>query len=214
MRGKISTYGLILALVFGIGCTRESKLNSITSPLNDFEDCLSIFPDHPWEAVHRIEAKLGVRSSFSFIGLTKGDPAKRTLRCALLSAEGFVIFEGEQREDHLSIIRAMPPFDTSAFAKGLIEDVELIFFAPQGRPSESGTAADGAFVCRWIEPSGAFKEIMRTNSDSWKISLWKDQRNMRREVWLTKRSTENFVSQVELHALGVHDYWLKMVLLR
>lgn len=214
MRWKTFHYWFLLALIFGFGCTHEIKLTSITSPANNFEDCLAIFPDRPWEAVHRIEVQLGVRGAFSFIGLTKGDPAQRNLQCAVLSAEGFVLFEAEQLEDHLSIIRAMPPFDSSAFAKGLIEDVELIFFAPQGQPSESGTAADGTFVCRWIEPRGPLKEIMRIKSDLWKISFWKNQRNIRREVWLTKRSTEKFASQVELHASGVHDYWLKMILLK
>jgi len=214
MRWKTLHYCLLLALIFGFGCTHEIKLTSITSPANSFEDCLAIFPDRPWEAVHRIEVRLGARGSFSFIGLTKGDPAQHNLRCAVLSAEGFVLFEAEQRDDHLSIIRAMPPFDSSAFAKGLIEDVELIFFAPQGRPSESGTAADGAFVCRWIEPNGPLKEIMRIKNDLWKISFWKDQRKISREVWLTKRSTDNFASQVELHASGVHDYRLKMILLK
>jgi hypothetical protein len=202
----------LLTLFFGFSCTRENKLPSIISPLDGVGNCLAVFPDHPWEAVHRIDAKLGLQGSYSCIGLTKGDPAERNVRCALLSAEGFVLFEAEQHEDRITIIKALPPFDSIDFAKGLIEDVDLIFFAPQGQPSDFGRIADGALVCRWVEPSGLMKEVMRVNSDLWKISLWNDQRKVKREVWLTKLPTEKIASQIELHASEVQDYTLKMVL--
>jgi hypothetical protein len=132
----------------------------------------------------------------------------------LLTPEGFVLFEAERREGRVSIIRALPPFDSPEFAKGLIEDVELIFLAPRGRPSESGLAADGSFVCRWIDPFGQTKEIIRAKDDRWKISLWNDQGLLKRQVWVRKQPTEDLASQVELRASGVNGYRLKMVLLR
>jgi len=205
---------LLLVLIFGLGCAPKSKLTPITSPLNDFTDCLAVFPDRPWEAVHRIEAELEFGGSYSLIGLTKGDPVRRNLYSALLTPEGFVVFEAERREGRLSVIRAIPPFDSFAFAKGLIEDVELIFFAPEGRPSESGRTADGSFVWRWMGPFGPFKEIIKVTDDRWKISLWNDQGRVMREVWLTRRLTQNLASQVELHASGPNGYTLKMVLLQ
>jgi hypothetical protein len=164
--------------------------------------------------VHGIEAKLGVGGSYALIGLTKGDPVQRNLHSALLTPEGFVLFEAERREGRITIIKALPPFDSSAFAKGLIEDVDLIFLAPGGRLSESGMIADGSFVCRWTEPSGQVKEIIRAKGDRWKISLWNDQGRVVRQVWVRKRPTENLASQVELRAPGVNGYRLKMVLLQ
>jgi len=205
---------LLLVLIFGPGCARNSELTRITSPVNDFTDCMAVFPERPWEAVHRIEAKLGVEGSYSLIGLIKGDPVQRNLHSALLTPEGFVLFEAEQREGRLSIIRALPPFDSSAFAKGLIADVELIFLAPRGRPSKSGMGADGSFVCRWIEPFGKVKEIIRAKGDRWKISLWNDQGLVIRQVWVRKQPTEILASQVELRASGAKGYRLKMVLLQ
>lgn len=214
MREKTLVSCLLLTLIFGFGCTREIKLISITSPLHSVDDCLSIFPDRPWEAVHRIEAEFGVRGTSQFLGLTKGDPAKGNIHCTLLTAEGFVLFEAEQHEDRLSISKAMPPFDSPTFTKGLIEDVELIFFAPQEQPSESGRAADGSFVCRWGGPYGPMKEIMKVKSDLWRIFLWNNQGNIKREVWITKPPAENLASKIELHALEVYDYRLKMILLK
>lgn len=205
---------LLWVLIFVPGCARSSKLTLITSPVKDFTHCVAVFPERPWEAVHGIEAKLGVGDSFSLIGLTKGDPVQRKLHSALLTPEGFVLFEAERREGRLSIIRALPPFDSPEFAKGLIEDVELIFLAPSGRPSESGLAADGSFVCRWIEPFGQTKEIIRAKDDRWKISLWNDQGLLKRQVWVKKQPTEDLASQVELRASGVNGYRLKMLLLR
>ena len=211
---KTVLFCLLLVLIFGPGCTRNDKLTPITSPVNDFTDCVALFPERPWEAVHGIEAKLGVGGSYSLIGLTKGDPVQRNLHSALLTPEGFVLFEAERREGRLSIIRALPPFDSSAFAKGLIQDVDLIFLAPRGRLSESGIAADGSFVCRWIEPSGQVEEIIRAKGDRWKISLWNDQGLVIRQVWVRRQPTENLASQVELRASGINGYRLKMVLLQ
>jgi hypothetical protein len=203
---------LLWALIFVPACARNSKVTLITSPVNDFTDCVALFPECPWEAVHGIEAKLGVGGSFSLIGLTKGDPVQGNSHSALLTPEGFVLFQAERREGRLSVIRALPPFDSHEFAKGLIEDVELIFLAPRGRPSESGMASDGSFVCRWIEPFGQIKEIIRAQSDRWKISLWNDQGRLIRQVWVRKQPTENLASQVELRATGVNGYRLKMLL--
>jgi hypothetical protein len=205
---------LVLVLIFVPGCLPNSKLTPITYPLNDFTECVAGFSERQWEAVHSIEAKLGGGGSYALIGLTKGDPVQRNLHSALLSPEGFVLFEAERRGDRLFVIRALPPFDSSAFAKGLIEDVELIFLAPRGRPSESGRAADGSLVCRWIEPPGSVKEIIRGKGDRWKISLWNDQGRVVREVWFTQRPTENLASKVELRASGVNGYTLKIVLLQ
>jgi hypothetical protein len=147
------------------------------------------------------------------IGVTKGDPVERNLHSALLTPEGFVLFEAERSGDRLDIIRALPPFDSFTFAKGLIGDVELIFLAPRGRPSESGMARDGSFVCCWIEPFGQIKEIIRVKRDRWKISLLNDQGLVIREVWVRKQPNEKLASQIELRALGVNGYTLKIFLL-
>ena len=205
---------LLLVLIFGPGCAPNSKLTPINSPVNDFSDCVALFPERPWEAVHRIEAELGVGGSFALIGLTKGDPVQRNLYSVLLTPEGFVLFEAKRREGRLSIIRALPPFDSSAFAKALIEDVDLIFLKPKGRLSESGMAADGSFVCRWIESSGQVKEIIRAKGDRWKISLWNDQGLVIRQVWVRKQPTENVAFQIELRASEAKGYRLKMVLVQ
>lgn len=214
MRRKPVLLCLLLVLIFGPACAPNSKQTRITSPVNESTDCVAVFPQRPWEAVHRIEAKLRLGGSYSLLGVTKGDPVQRNLHSALLTPEGLVLFEAERGKGRLSIIRALPPFDSSAFAKGLIEDVELIFFAPTGRLLESGMAADGSFVCRWIEPFGQVKEIIRAKEDRWKISLWNGQGLLMRQVWVRRQPTENLASQVELRASGVNGYRLKMVLIQ
>jgi hypothetical protein len=205
---------LQLILIFVPGCGCNSKLTPIISPADDFADCLAVFPESPWEAVHGIEAELRAGGSYSLIGVTKGDPVERNLHSALLTPEGFVLFEAERSGDRLDIIRALPPFDSFAFAKGLIGDVELIFLAPRGRPSESGMARDGSFVCCWIGPFGQIKEIIRVRRDRWKISLLNDQGLVIREVWVRKQPNEELASQIELRALGVNGYRLKIFLLQ
>jgi hypothetical protein len=205
---------LMLTFIFAPGCGVHSKLTPIVSHVDDIEDCLAVFPESPWEAVHGIEAELSVGGSYSLIGVTKGDPVERNLHSVLLTPEGFVLFEAERSGGRLDIIKALSPFNSFAFAKGLIGDVELIFLVPRGRPSESGMARDGSFVCCWTEPFGQIKEIVRVERDRWKISVFNDQGLMMREVWVRKQPNEKLASQIELCASGVNGYRLKIFLLQ
>jgi hypothetical protein len=150
--------------------------------------------------------------SSSLLGITKGDPAGRKLNTVLLAPEGFILFEAEQREDKISVSRAVPPFDSQAFAGGLMEDVSFLFFAPEAMPSKWGRTEDGALFCRWESPDGSRKVIHC--SGVVKITLLDRRGDPVKEALLTGPFVKEQASQIELRVYKPAPYRLKMTLLR
>ena len=66
----------------------------------------------------------------------------------MMTAEGMVLFEAEAAPT-LKLIRSLPPFDSRDFAQNMIEDIRLIFLAPEGKITTKGSLSDGAEICRW-----------------------------------------------------------------
>ena len=142
---KLKT-GLIAVLMLCAGCLCMPEKVLLPGAPEDLENCVALFPSGPWECVHKIEAVIQEGMSSSLLGITKGDPADRKLHTVLLTPEGFILFEAEEREHTISVLKAVAPFDSAAFARGLMEDVNLLFLPPQGRPSKWGRSADGGIL--------------------------------------------------------------------
>src|SRR4030042_5902643 len=114
---KLKT-GLIAVLMLCAGCLSMPEKELLPGAPEDLESCAALFPSGPWECVHKIEAVIQEGGmSFSLLGITKGDPADRKLHTVLLTPEGVILFEAEQREHTLSVLKAVAPFDSAAFAR-------------------------------------------------------------------------------------------------
>jgi len=202
---------LIAVLMLCTGCLSIPETELLPGAPEDLETCFVLFPSGPWECVHKIEAVIQEGMSSSLLGITKGDPAGRKLHTLLLTPEGFILFEAEQHEDAISVLKAMAPFDSPAFARGLMEDVNLLFFPPQGRPSKLGKRADGALVCRWERPDGSRREIALSTVP--KILLRDRHGDLAKEALLTPPFVNGLASQIELLTFKPAPYRLKMNLL-
>ena len=209
-RKKLKT-GLFAVLMLCAGCLSTPETALLPGAPEDLENCVALFPSGPWECVHKIEAVIQEGMSSSLLGVTKGDPAGRKLHTVLLTPEGFILFEAEQREDTISVLKAVAPFDSPAFARGLMEDVNLLFLPPKGGPSEWGRSADGAIVCLWESPEGSRREI--TLSAVGKISLRDRHGDLVKEALLLPPFVEGLASQMELRAYKPAPYRLMMTLL-
>ena len=209
-RMRLKTVLLGLTMLWA-GCLPVPETELLPGAPEDLETCFALFPSGPWECVHKIEAVIQEGMSSSLLGITKGDPAGRKLHTLLLTPEGFILFEAEQHEDAISVLKAMAPFDSPAFARGLMEDVNLLFFPPQGRPSKLGKRADGALVCRWERPDGSRIEIALSTVP--KISLRDRHGDLAKEALLMAPFVKGLASQMELLALKPAPYRLKMNLL-
>jgi hypothetical protein len=197
-----------------IGCAPISETAQTPGSLEDLPGCYAIFPVEPWESVHKIEATIRGLGSYSLLGVTKGEPSERSLQSILLTPEGFVLFEAEFREDDLSVRKAVAPFDSPAFARGLMEDVTLLFFPPQARPTTWKKKTDGTKVCQWEDPYGFRTEVKGSMDTGWRIK-YKDRRGeVIKEVFLSGPFVNGLASRIELNATQPASYQLRMTLIQ
>jgi len=208
---KLKT-GLLTVLMLCAGCLSIPETALLPGAPEDLESCAALFPSGPWECVHKIEAVIQEGMSFSLLGITKGDPAGRELHTVLLTPEGFILFEAEQLEGRISVLKAVAPFDSTAFARGLMEDVNLIFLPPRGGASKWGRGADGAILCQWESPDGSRREI--TLSTVRKISLRDRHGDLVKEALFNGPFVKGLAPRVELQVYKPAPYRLKMTLLR
>ena len=209
---KKQVVGLLAALLLCAGCLTVPETPLLPGAPEDLDRCAALFPSGPWECVHTIEAVIPGGMSSTLLGITKGDPAGRRLHTALLSPEGFILFEAEQSNEKISVFKAVVPFNSPAFARGLMEDVGFLFLAPEASPSKWGRTADGAVLCRWENPDGSSKEIRC--STAVKITLLDRHGDLIKEALLHGSLVKGLAPQIELRVYRPAPYRLKMILLR
>ncbi len=205
---------LLGCLLLSFGCVPLAKTALSPGSLEELQGCLALFPPGPWESVHRIEATFRGGGSSTLLGVTRGEPAARRIQSLLLSPEGFTLFDGEFRAGEVTVHRAVPPFDSAAFAKGLMEDVTFIFLAPQSRPTNWGRATDGTRVCRWEGIDRYRTEVWESPDQGRRIRRWDDQGEVIREVSLKGPLIQGLAANIELRVFKPVFYKLKMTLLQ
>lgn len=129
------------------GCVRLPSPPALTSRSDSslLARCAAVFPAGDWQMVHALSFSGPAGAGGQLLGLLRreGD----TLASALLTAEGLTLFAARQSGDlPLQINRAVPPFDNSAFAAGLFDDIRLLFSVPE-EAAQAGQTSTGEPVC-------------------------------------------------------------------
>jgi hypothetical protein len=201
-------------LFVSIGCVSQIKPPLSLGTPEELQGCFTPFPPEPWESVHKIEAVFRGGVASTLLGVTRGEPSARRLQCLLLAPEGFTLFDGELREGEIHVRQAVPPFDSPTFAKGLMEDVALLFLIPSNRPTSWGKASDGTRICRWEGPDGFRTEVWKSSDQGWRIQRWDDRGELIREVFLEEPFVRGLAANLELQVLRPIFYKLKMTLIQ
>lgn len=210
---------LLCALLFIISCADLPRIRPADDPaaLAPYAGCGIPFPIGKWQFVHSIEAELpGGRKGF-VMGVTVISSKSRSVACVIMSLEGFVLFDARQDQD-LVIKRAISLFEKKAFAEGLMKDIQLIFFKPNGPLIESGVLENGSPLYRYQIPDGRIIDIVTTPDNTWEIRQYSKDLRLTRTVkaWPPKDAGSAdkrcIPGKLELKAHGFLGYELAMTL--
>jgi len=205
---------LLGLLILSAGCVSISKATLGPGSPEDLPGCYAIFPAEPWESVYKLEATIRGGGSFSLLGVTKGEPSERRLQSLLLTPEGFILFDAELRGGEMAVRKAMAPFDSPAFAGGLMEDVSLLFLPPKDKPTGWEKKTEGTMICNWEGPDDSHTEVTGSMERGWRILRRDKYREVMKEVVLKGPFVNGLASRVELHAFEPTSYRLRMTLVQ
>ncbi|NTW77791.1 MAG: hypothetical protein HGB33_08515 [Syntrophaceae bacterium] len=206
---------LTLTVLLLVSCRTLPAINPVSqqpeSKASVCPVCPSPFLKEPYRLVHVIEARVAGETQGAIIGVTLINPSSRFVSCAIMTAEGMVLFEAEAAP-LLKLIRALPPFDSRDFTRNMMEDIKLIFLAPEGKITTKGILSDGAEICRWQTKSAEFVDVIARPQETFEINRYTASGEWKRRVKL-KHSKENLYQNIELTAKDAFDYSLVMTLI-
>ena len=116
------------------------------------------------------------------MGITIVDPIERDVQAVIMTVEGLILFHARHSSDTTDILRAVAPFDSPKFAKGLIDDVRLLFLAPVGVKALSGISSSGAFTCRYSRSDDSTVDIVPGQGGGWMLRQYDGRAKLRRKV--------------------------------
>lgn len=204
------------------GCTSIPRINQPsyqdTSLIKN--DCREIFPHGNWRFVHSIQVNMAGKKRTKLIGITQVDSESRSLHSVLMTIEGMVVFEAKYENQDTTVKRATTPFDSPHFAKGLIQDVKLIFLPPQDKCIDVGLTNDDQFICRYRTNSSRTKDIhVSRNKRKWSVYLYDKGKKTRTLSAMYNNSTPessipSHPKRLNLRSYNSHNnYSLKMELI-
>ena len=206
-------FPLILTTVFLASCQSLPVINVPAPPADGkISACPSPFLKERYRLIHAIEIRMAGDTRGAIIGVTLADPATRLISCAIMTAEGIVLFEAEEDAGLLKVNRALPPFDSADFAQNMIDDIKLIFFAPTGKIEQQGHLPGGAVICRWHEKNGGWIDVLSNQPKSIEIKKYSSCGSLKRHVKFEK-TDENIYQNIELQANELYSYSLFMTLI-
>lgn len=204
---------LLMLTLFLFSCQTLPVMNPPSSLINEkLFACPSPFLKEKYRLVHAIEARMAGKTQGAIIGVTLADPSTRSISCAIMTAEGMVLFEAESNSGELKVTRALPPFDSENFAQNMIEDIKLIFLAPEGKIQAKGFLPDGTKACRYLQKTGDRIDVIKSTSDGMQVKRYSPSGALKRYVRFN-HSGKNIYKHIELQADEIPDYSLSMALI-
>lgn len=168
--GRAFLIGILPALL--ISCSVLPVIKHTGSQATVIQKCRLPFPDTPYRYVHAIEVSVsGVRGG-TVMGVTVVNPASRAVHSAIITLEGFVLFEAVHENAATVVQRALPPFDREDFSDRMIKDIRLVFLPPQGRLKDAGLLEDGAALCRYEAEEDAILDVIVRRDHTWEIGTY------------------------------------------
>jgi hypothetical protein len=208
---------ILTALLFSLAsCARLPELqpDDVPGRLEGDPDFYILFPQGRWQLYHAIEATVPGRGKSMLTGVTVLSSSDRTIRCALMTVEGFVLFSGRY-DGELTIDRCVSPFDRPEFARGLMEDLMLLFFAPEAALCRTGALERQGRVLRCTLPDRV-TDIVRKTEGTWEVLQYTSQNRLYRSIEagrMVRIADRPFAERLTLRSYAFPGYQLELKLL-
>ncbi|MDF1592201.1 MAG: hypothetical protein P1P89_11845 [Desulfobacterales bacterium] len=187
----------LLGILFLIAaCGTLPKVDPVSGMLPDGpRECRRLFFQGRWQLQHAIVATLPGGQQNMLMGISIVSAGSGSIRSILMTIEGLVVFEAEYDRD-IRIVRAVSPFDSDHFAQGLINDLRLIFFMPEGALVETGRLQNGSTLCRYRQSDRLVVDIVRNTDDHWELRQY--------SRWFRKKRTVDIFFNDNFRFNGFH----------
>lgn len=207
-------FPLFLLLLTVGACTGLKPLTSLDPARKSavLEGCRRPFLPGKYRLVHALETVMPDGAKGTAIGVLVADPRTRGFRTALMTIEGFVLFDAEAGET-LTVHRAVPPFDAPAFAEALAEDIRLAFFPPGDTPAAWGEGEAGAQICRFERADGRLVEVLTFKDGVMAIRLYGTGQELLKRVKMPSPERPGLADTLEIQSSGWPSYTLRLRLL-
>lgn len=208
------TFSLVVALsAFIAACSQVPKVvfQSAFDGAPDY--CEQPFSEGRWQLHHLIEAKVHGRSMGQLTGVSVISAADRTIECALMTIEGLVLFSARY-DGKLTVMRAVAPFDRPGFARGLVDDLMLLFFKPTAPLQSRGLLPGGEAVCRYGAGDGAVVDTVFKDRRHWAVYRYSTGGRLERTIEGESAAAAFFpAAHLTIKSHGRMEYVLKLKLL-
>ncbi len=212
---KIITAWLLI-LLGTVSCTGLPKLDPVNPSIipEIHKKCSDVFPEGKWRFVHLIEFPMpGNKKSF-VMGITVISQEERKIASVIMTIEGFVLLDAYY-DQKVVINRGISPFDSIDFVRGMMDDIKLMFFKPEGSLIESGMTGDGLHVCRYKNDAGRVVDVITNNDCNWEMRKYNPNGTLRKTVRadhckkVAGSSNQNgFPGRIKLASYGINRYAL------
>lgn len=213
---KIARLALFILLMVA-GCAHLPEIRKVeeSTASSRIAACNAIFLNGRWQLVHAIEILPPVGSKQTVMGIVQLSSKQRTFHCVLMTIEGLVLFEADF-DGTVKVERALPPLDKPGMAEGMVQDISLIFFAPEKPMIAAGLSKDAEWICRYPAADKGREDIALKPDGLWEIRLYNRRSRLIRTISPVGREdlkAGGLPSRVVLKAYGLGGYQLKMSLI-
>lgn len=202
---------LIAALLLA-ACASMPAIQALDADQETFRAgiCRAHFPEGGWQLVHTINACIQGGRQATFTGVVILSPKDDSIRCAVMTLEGFVLFEADDR-GRVIVKRAFGPFNDENFARGVVDDIRFLFVEPKG-DSVAGLFEDGSRGCRYRTARGRTVDLVEGPDGGWRMRQYDSRGYPMRTMTADASNDEGFSRRIVLQSDGRHGYRLTMTL--
>ena len=148
------------------------------------------------------------------MGITVISPEEKKINSVIMTIEGFVFLDAYY-DQKVVINRGIPPFDSIDLVKGMMNDIKLMFFKPEGSLIKSGMSGDGLHVCRYKNDAGRVVDVITNNGCNWEIRQYNPRGNLIKtvkadqcKVLAGSPNKNGFPGRIKLASRGINGYAL------